>query len=143
MPAAKNPNPVDKLFEHAEKALQTYQTDREGKLIVDCKRLPNDGRAPGFKVFLPGSPYSSFCFTPKELEHYMSYRQSQTFISQVEKPLYRVEEPLHYLEQSVIEILRKTGYGSVVLEFKQGKKQQTTFLCSVTVSHLGRILPEM
>ena len=143
MPPAKNPNPVDKLFEHAEKALHTYQVCREGKLIVDCKRLPNDGNEPGFKVFLTGSPYSAFCFTPAELEHYMSDRQPQTLFSQIEKPIYKVEEPLHYLEKSVIEILRKTGYGSVVLEFKRGKKQQTTFLCSVTVSYRGRLLPEM
>ena len=142
MPPGKNPNPVDKLFELAEKTLQTYQNSREGRLIVDCKRLPNDADAPGFKVFLPGSLHSSFSFTPIDLANYISHRQLPIILSGVEDPLDKIEEPLHYLEQSVIEILRTTGHGSVVLEFKQSKKRQTTFLCSVTVSHRGRILPK-
>ena len=142
MPSANNQNPVDRLFELAEEALCIYQTSREGKLIVDCKRLSGDGSGSGFKVFLPGSPRSSFCFTTKDLANYISRRQLRTVLSRVEEPFSTVEEPLHYLELSVIEVLRKTGYGSVVLEFKKGRQHQTTFLCSVTVSHLGKIGPE-
>ncbi|MDJ0706703.1 MAG: hypothetical protein QNJ46_25820 [Leptolyngbyaceae cyanobacterium MO_188.B28] len=137
--SAKNRDPVNQFFELAKETLHSYQSFQEGKLIVDCKRLSNRESKPEFKVFLPGSPYSSFYFTPKELERYGAYRQLQSIVSPMEEPLYKVEEPLQYLEQSIFEIFRTTGYGSVVLEFKRSKKTQTTFICAVTISHQGRI----
>lgn len=127
-------NPLDKFFTFGRAAIHKYQITQEGKLIVDYKKRPNDGREQGFKVIAHGSLQSPFCFTTAHLESYLSRRPLPPAPN-------RGDEPFYYLEGSVLEILSRTGYGWVMLEFEKGKRDNTVFICSMTFSHRHVILP--
>lgn len=128
MPPTTNPNPLDTFFTIGRRTVQRYEAVQEGKLSVDCWKRPNDGGEPEFKVFLHGSLRSPFRFTPTHLEHYLSQRSRRAVLDQTEKPFV-------YLEKSVIQVLCRTGHGSVVLEFGKRKKNQTELICLVTFCH--------
>lgn len=127
-------NPLDTFFAFGKAAIHKYQATKEGKLIVDCKKRPKAGDEQGFKVIAYGSLQNPFCFTTAHLESYLLRRQ-------LPPEAKRGDEPFYYLEGSVLEILKRTGYGWVILEFEKGKRDNTVLTCSMTFSHRHVILP--
>jgi hypothetical protein len=135
-------NPIQTLFSIGQNSIDKYTLVREGKLSLDCERYQNHQGESGFKLFLHGSPDSPFYLTTADLDRYLSQRQIQPSngITQVLIDD-AVNDPFFFLEACLLEILQGTGYGSIVLEFEKQKRQQTAFVCSVTVSYRRVIFP--
>lgn len=119
---------VDSFFNYGKAAIHRYQAVREGKLTVDCQKRSNDGSKKGFKVIAHGFPDNPFCFTPADLNTYRSRQQLQMARN-------GIDEPFCYFEENVLEVLDRTGYGQVSLNFERDGKGNTAIICLVTFSH--------
>jgi NAD(P)H-flavin reductase len=117
-------NPLDSLFDSIRYTLRQYKTAREGSLLVDCLKYLNDGGAQEFKIFICGSHSSCYC-SLEHLQDYMSRRYPEVVLSEDEL----------LVEKAILEILSRTGYGSVVAGFQKLKRRRSEFICKVTVSY--------
>lgn len=135
MPLASDPNSLERFFAFGEKAVRRYQVSQDGQLTIDCKKRSNNGGEKGFKLIAHGCFENPFCVTPAQLDNYLLRRQLQMVPN-------RIREPFCYLEESVLEILGRTGHGRVSLEFEKDKKGNTVLICLVTLSHRHIILAE-
>jgi hypothetical protein len=134
MNAVIDRNPLDELFAVVKTAVSKYHRAREGKLLVDCTKRPNDGGEQEFRIVLPGSLQNPFCLTPAHLDNYLTQPQ---FLD----PLDGIDETFRVLEQGVIEILQDTGHGGVLLELEKDKRNRIVVTCSVTISYRHVIAP--
>jgi hypothetical protein len=128
-------NPLDQFFLFSRAAIHHYQAVREGKLIIDCRTHSNQGGEPEFRLMAQGSLQHPFCFTPAHLNHYRERRRSQFL------PTTR-DEPFSSLETSVLEILHRTGYGAVTLDFKKGNRSNTILTCYMNLSQRYILSPK-
>lgn len=128
MSIASEPNPLEEFFASAKAAICQYKVAGEGKLITDCQKLPNHGGEPGFKLIACGFLQSPFCFTSAHLDNYLLRRQLQVASN-------GTDPPFCYLEENLLEILGRTGYGEIALELDKNQRGKTAVICRVTFSH--------
>jgi hypothetical protein len=121
-------NPLNRLFLFVQTVVRQYHRAKEGKLLVDCKKQPNEGGEHEFRIILPGSLQNPFCLTPAHLDSYLTQPQ---FLH----PLDGIDETFRVLEKGVINILRDTGHGGVLLELEKDKRNRIVVTCSVTISY--------
>jgi hypothetical protein len=135
MSIASYPNSLDGFFTFAQAAIRQYKAVGAGKLVVDCEKRLHDGGEPRFKLIAYGALQSPFCLTPAHLDNYRLRRQLQLAPHELNKPFY-------HLEESLLEILGKTGHGKVALEFEKDRRGNIVVLCFATFSYRCVVLPE-
>lgn len=135
MSTASYANSLDGFFTFAQAAIRQYEAVGAGKLVVDCEKRFHDGDEPRFKLVAYGALQSPFCLTPAHLDNYRLRRQLRVVSHERDKPFY-------HLEESVLDILGKTGHGKVALEFEKDRRGRIIALCCTTISYRCVILPE-
>lgn len=123
-------NPLDSLFDSIKYTLRQYKTAREGRLLVDCLKYLNNAGVQEFKIFICGSHSCCHC-SLEHLQDYKSRRYPELALSEYEL----------LVEKGILEILSRTGYGSVVAGFQKPKRRRSEFICTVTVSYRCIISP--
>jgi hypothetical protein len=121
-----SPNQVEQFFVTLQEAVEKYCLVGEGKLSVDCERRFSKGEA-CFRLFLHGSPHSPFCFTGTQLGHYVA-QHSETASGETHSIFRCVEDRL-------LEILEKVGYGSIIFRLETTRKKGLTVTIQQCFSH--------
>ena len=104
------PNPLTEFLEFLQINVQAYRDLGEGKLMVTCSKRPNDGRTPEYRLSLCGSRQTPCRVAPKDVQAYLLQSRSSSHSS-------TMSQPFVYLKTGLLEILQRTGYGEVTLEF--------------------------
>lgn len=133
------PSDMAAFLKVAEEVVNCYQAGREGKLVVECKRLTQPESAS--RVFLHGSLASPFKMTNQQLEDYAIYNHLHGYIRNPNKCLSTLKNPTKFLECSVLQVLKRTGYGTISMKFEH-RRGKVSIIAEVMSSYLLRpVLP--
>lgn len=111
--------------------LACYCAGSEGKLTVE---ITAQGEARPCKVFLQGYPASPFWIPRPQLAHCVDNGYSS-------RHLHSLKDPVEFLEHGVLEVLNRTGYGTISIAFERQRKEKTCVVALVTHSYRWLLPP--
>ena len=112
------------FFETFRNVLEQHRASREGQFTVVCLTQQNGGSR-FFKLRINGFRADPFCFSPRQLDSYLSLRQIDTETNKL----------FFFGEDQVINILKNSGFGKVEFVFSKERQNKLAVLCYTTVSH--------
>ncbi|MGF1494129.1 MAG: hypothetical protein ACFBSC_17085 [Microcoleaceae cyanobacterium] len=124
---SSHPNTLSQFLQSFQPLLAHYHQSREGQLTIDFTKENTHGSGEvNYKITPHGFLHDPFYVPKKDFENYC--RQLSGVPS-------AIQASFICLEEGVLEILQRTGYGQLVLLFRKEKRNQIDFQCRVMVSH--------
>lgn len=119
----KNSEP-NEFLAHIEELIPTLVDKGKGKIALTLESQPMRSGKRQILVKTPNLDYSHSIFCSSSLRNYLT-----------KLPNSKERKAVEILRKSLLDIVNEEGFGSVLLNFKRGKKsEQTIILCETTIS---------
>jgi hypothetical protein len=115
---------LQRLFKVTHKLIQQCEQNRDGEIRVRCSRDQDEDGTRGFQICFC-APIVPFFIAEIALKQYLQKPPSNHSIT---------SQSFKCFESGLLEILGRTGYGHLLLEFSRGRGTGTIFICSTTIS---------
>jgi hypothetical protein len=121
-----------------ENLVRVYQSQRTGKLTLECRGGTSRSAEDCCTVFLQGAPYTPCTVSRQQLRSYFSHKYNEVLSAKEAKHLQR---PIQFLSRSLLDILDTTGHGEISVVFERHRKQKTCFVGIVQISYRWLLPP--